>query len=88
MPIILSHCHYSLTYGHGQEIEYDIQALEKHIIDRFVHGKPYLQLEISQVVFRKDVYVASTFANIRKKVKPQVHCLHVHMYVPLCVAYK
>lgn len=73
MPIILSHCHYSLTYGHGQDVEYDLDALEKHIVDRFVHGKPNLQLEIPQVVYRKDVYAARTFVNIRKKVKPQVH---------------
>ena len=51
---------------------YDYPALEKHLVDRFIHGKPLIQLEIPQVVFRKDVYSAMTFANIRKKIKPQV----------------
>ena len=51
---------------------YDYPALEKHLVDRFIHGKPLIQLEIPQVVYRKDVYSAMTFANIRKKVKPQV----------------
>ena len=77
MPIILSHCQYSLKYGQGQNVEYDLPALEKHLIDRFVHGKPILLLEVPQVVYKKDVYSGTSLANIRKKVKPQV-LLHVH----------
>ena len=72
LSIVLSHCQYSLRHGQAQEIEYDLPALEKHIMDRFIHGKPLIQLEIPQVVYRKDVYTAATFANIRKKVHPQV----------------
>ena len=72
LPIVLSHCQYSLRHGQAQDIEYDLPALEKHIMDRFIHGKPLIQLEIPQVVYRKDVYTAATFANIRKKVHPQV----------------
>ena len=72
MPIVLSHCQYSLKYGQGQNVKYDLPALEKHLIDRFVHGKPFLQLEIPQVVYRKDIYTATSLANIRTKVKPQV----------------
>ena len=72
LSIVLSHCQYSLRHGQAQEIEYDLPALEKHIMDRFIHGKPLIQLDIPQVVYRKDVYTAATFANIRKKVHPQV----------------
>ena len=77
--IVLSHCHYSLEHGKGQNISYDLLALEKHIVDRFIHGKPLIQLEIPQVVYRKDVYTAEAFASIRKNVHPQVkkiYCLH------------
>ncbi len=72
MPIILSHCQYSLKYGQGQNVKYDLPALEKHLIDRFVHGRPFLVLEIPQVVYRKDIYTTTTLVNIRKKVEPQV----------------
>ena len=72
LSIVLSHCHYSLHHGKGQNVTYDYPALEKHLVDRFIHGKPLIQLEIPQVLYRKDVYSAMTFANIRKKVKPQV----------------
>ena len=72
LSIVLSHCHYSLEHGKGQNVTYDLPALEKHVVDRFIHGKPLIQLEIPQVVYRKDVYTAETFANIRKNVSPQV----------------
>ena len=70
LSIVLSHCRYLLRHGHGQDIRYDLPALEKHIVDRFIHGKPLLMLEIPQVVYRRDVYTATSFANIRKKVSP------------------
>ena len=72
LSIVLSHCRYSLKHGQGQDISYDLPALEKHIVDRFIHGKPFLELDIPQVVYRRDVYTAASFANIRKKVSPQV----------------
>lgn len=70
--IILSHCHYSLTVGRGQKIEYDLQALEKHLLDRFIYGKPVIQVDIPNVAYRKDIYTVESFLEIRRKVKPQV----------------
>ena len=48
-PIILSHCQYSLKAGHGQEIQYDFAGLEKHILKRFIFGKPTILLDIPHV---------------------------------------
>ena len=70
--IILSHCHYSLTVGQGQKIEYDHQGLEKHLLDRFIYGKPVIQVDIPNVAYRKDIYTVESFLEIRRKVKPQV----------------
>lgn len=72
LSIVLSQCQFSLKHGQGQDISYNLAALEKDIVDRFIHGKPYLILEIPQVVYRKGVYTAASFVNIRKKVSPQV----------------
>ena len=80
MSIVLSHCHYSLKHGKGQDVTYDFLALEKHIVDRFIYGKPYIQLELPQVVYRKEVHTAEAFANIRKNVQPQV-CSHFSLYL-------
>eukprot|EP00731_Ephydatia_muelleri_P024171 Em0016g442a len=68
IPIVLSLCHYSLTYGKGQQIKYDFPALEKHILDRFIYGKPHIMLEIPHVVFKEDRYTKAIFGAIRKKV--------------------
>ena len=67
--IILSHCHYSLTVGKGQKINYDLPALEKHILDRFIYGKPIIQVDIPNVAYRKDIYTVESFLEIRKRVK-------------------
>ena len=84
LSIVLSHCRYSLTYGHGQDISYDLPALQKHIVDRFIHGKPHLVLDIPQVIYRRDVYTATSFANIRKKCHARL--VHVCVGVSLCVS--
>ena len=71
--IILSHCHYSLTVGKGQDIKYDLPALEKHILNRFIYGKPMIHLGIPNVAYRQDLYSTDTFLAVRQKVKPQVY---------------
>ena len=70
--IILSHCHYFLSAGNSHLVKYDFKALEKHILDRFIHGKPMILADIPQVVYRKDTHTAAMFSAIRKKVCPQV----------------
>ena len=72
LPIVLAHCRYALTFGQAEKISYDLPALEKHILDRFIHGKPLILSDLPQVAYRKDVYTAATFAAVRKKVEPQV----------------
>ena len=82
LSIVLSHCNYSLTFGKAQDIEYDHTALEKHILDQFIHGKPRILSDIPHVVYRKDVYTTVTFAAVRKKVKKQVRS-YVYSVSPL-----
>ena len=70
--IILSHCEYSLIVGKSQEVKYNLPALEKHILNQFIYGKPTIQLDIPNVAFRKDIYTVETFLDVRRKVAPQV----------------
>ena len=84
LSIVLSHCNYSLTFGKGQSIKYNHQALEKHILDRFIHGKPRILSDIPHVVYRKDIYTTVTFAAVRRKVKNQVS---IHALVILLSLY-
>lgn len=69
LSIVLSHCHYSLKAGQGQSMRYDLPALEKHILDRFIQGKPKIVFEIKVVAYAKDLYIASNFTAVRIKIK-------------------
>ncbi len=72
LPIVLAHCRYSLRVGEADTPSYDLPALEKHVLNRFIHGKPLILSDIPQVAYRKDVYTTATFSAVRKKVNPQV----------------
>ena len=72
MSVILSHCHYSLRAGEAHTVKYDHQSLQKHILDKFIYGKPTILSDIPQVVYRTDIHTIDTFEAVRNKVKPQV----------------
>ena len=70
--ILLSHCHYSLRMGESREVSYDLPALEKYVLDRFIHGKPTILVDIPRVSYQEDIHSASALAAVRKNVAPQV----------------
>ena len=72
LSVVLSHCIYSLRVGEAHNIKYDHQALDKHILNKFIHGKPRILADIPRVVYRKDIYTTVTFDSVRKMVSPQV----------------
>ena len=74
VSVVLSHCCYSLRVGEAHTVQYDHQALEKHILDKFIHGKPRILSDVSQVVCR-DTYTTVTLEAVRKKINPQVSCI-------------
>ncbi len=51
-------------------MQYDYQALEKHILDKFIHGKPGILSDVSQAVCRDTSTVALDV--VRTKISPQV----------------
>ena len=67
--MIFSHCKYSLKAGHGSDVTYDYAALEKHILDRFVRGKPLIEIAFPGMSYRSDVIKALTFRKIRRTIK-------------------
>ncbi len=72
LSVILSHCLYSLRVGEAHNIKYDHQALDKHILNKFIHGKPRILADIPRVVYGNDLYTTVTFNSVRKMVSPQV----------------
>ena len=72
ISVVLSHCHYSLRAGEGHTVTYDYQSLQKHILDKFVYGKPIILSDIPKVIYRNDIHTTDTFEAVQNKVKPQV----------------
>ena len=75
VSVVLSHRHYSLTVGEAHSITYNHHMLQKHILDKFIHGKPMILSDIPQVVFSSDNHTTATFDAVRSKVKDQVNFL-------------
>ena len=72
IPVILTHCQYSLQYGKGTEVDYDFEAIERDLFDKFIFGKPLILIdEIPRVVFRKDAHETTFYESIMTSV-PQV----------------
>ena len=67
--VILSHCSYSLFSGHGTEVFYDYPALEKHILDRFILGKPRIQVQVRQMWYTEDVFRTQRFSQVRRNIQ-------------------
>ena len=74
MTVVSAHCHYSLRTGQEKaETMYDFHALQRHLLNEFVYGKPLISMKkMPQMVYRKEVYTAEKFAEIMHKVHPQV----------------
>ena len=56
-------------------VQYDFQAIQKHIVDKFIHGKPRILSDLPEVVYRKDIYTSVTFEAVKRNVKHQVYTL-------------
>ena len=82
--VIFSHCKYSLKSGHGADIKYDFPALEKHILDRFVRGRPMITCDIPLVSYRSEVLDALIFRQIRRNI-PQVCSLLLFIIIVIII---
>ena len=79
IPVILTHCQYSLQYGKGTEVDYDFEAIERDLFDKFIFGKPLILIdEMPRVVFRKDAHDATFYESIMASV-PQVGNLNIQL---------
>ena len=74
MTVVSAHCHYSLRVGQEKaETVYDFHALQRHLLNEFVYGKPLIRVKkMPQMIYRKEVYTAEKFDKIVSKVRPQV----------------
>ena len=47
LPLILAQCNYSLEVGRGTLVQYNWEALERQLIDRFIRGRPLVDFKVN-----------------------------------------
>ncbi|KAK3585587.1 hypothetical protein CHS0354_036774 [Potamilus streckersoni] len=71
LPLVLANCNYSFEDGKGTTIEYNFTNLERQIMDRFLFGKSWIDIEIELMVYRSEYTNATVFRKLQEKI-PQV----------------
>ena len=46
LPLVLAQCNYSLEVGRGTLVQYNWEALERQLIDRFIRGRPLIDFKV------------------------------------------
>ncbi|KAI8522257.1 hypothetical protein Bbelb_020110 [Branchiostoma belcheri] len=81
LPLVLSHCCYSLAVGEGSRVEYDLPALERQLVERFVSGKPWINDEFETFVFRQETKNVAMYKSLRDKIPQEPLSKAVQMHI-------
>ncbi|KAL3881507.1 hypothetical protein ACJMK2_027939 [Sinanodonta woodiana] len=68
LPLVLANCNYSFAVGNGTTIEYNFANLERQIVDRFLFGKCFIDIEIELMVYRAEYTNATVFRKLQEKI--------------------
>ena len=55
LPLILAQCNYSLEVGRGTLVQYNWDALERQLIDRFIRRKPLVDFKVNRRISMWDL---------------------------------
>ena len=53
LPVMLANCSYSLEVGKETLLQYNWEALQKQIIDRFIRGRPTVEFKVLEVLLNR-----------------------------------
>ncbi|KAJ8345993.1 hypothetical protein SKAU_G00301860 [Synaphobranchus kaupii] len=69
LPLVLSHCQYSVERGQETLSEYDLPKIQQQVLTRFLQGKPLISLVgIPTLVNRHDRNYTNIFKDVKEKV--------------------
>ncbi|XP_076122057.1 E3 ubiquitin-protein ligase rnf213-alpha-like isoform X3 [Alosa pseudoharengus] len=69
LPLVLSHCQYSVERGGGTLPDYDLPKIQQQLLTRFLQGKPRITLNgIPTLVNRHDRNYENIFRDVKGKV--------------------
>jgi len=64
LPLLFTHCDYSLELGKGYKIKYNFEKILRNLMDKIFYGKSMLEIQIKEFVYRDDVHSARKFTNL------------------------
>jgi len=80
LPLVYTHCNYSLELGKGTKIGYNFDKILENLMDKVFCGKSILEIQIQEFVYSDDVHSGQKFTNLGKVI-PQVGLLVGRLHV-------
>ncbi|XP_026134867.1 E3 ubiquitin-protein ligase rnf213-alpha-like isoform X3 [Carassius auratus] len=72
LPLVLSHCQYSMERGQETLLEYDLPKIQQQILTRFLQGKPHITITgIPTLVNRQDRNYEIILKDVKGKVQQE-----------------
>ncbi|KAI9537485.1 hypothetical protein NQZ68_025342 [Dissostichus eleginoides] len=68
LPLVLSHCHYTLKKGGETDSNYDLPGIQTQLARRFLAGKPLIQADTSRYLNRQLQDFSVILAEVRGKI--------------------
>jgi len=69
LPLVFTHCDYSLELGKGTKIEYNFEKILRNFMDKIFYGKSTLTIQIKEFVYQDDVHSPRKFTNLGKVIE-------------------
>ena len=79
LPLVYTHCNYSLELGKGTKVEYNFDKILGSLMTKVFCGKSMLEIQIQEFVYLDDVHSARKFTDLGKVIEQvtQSHSLCV-----------
>ncbi|KAL2078388.1 hypothetical protein ACEWY4_026073 [Coilia grayii] len=71
LPLVLSHCNYTLVKGRETNMSYDLQGIQRELCRRFLAGKPLIQVETSKYLNRRQQDFSVVLADVSRKISQE-----------------
>lgn len=54
LPVMLANCTYTLEVGKDTSLQYNWEALQKQIVDKFIRGRPIVEFKVHATVHARE----------------------------------
>lgn len=77
LPLVYAHCDYTLTIGKETKVEYNMPAIQKHLIEKIALGKAEIVIQIEEFVYTDEVKLSKKYLKLQSSIKQVRHSENV-----------